>query len=154
MNLYDAVPPESDYSTSFKKQHFGAYGDMEWHTTPHWDAPVYYGNVNSIWPVRTVAGSVSENEWVCFYSRRQSQRTCDQVLRTSVSTGSSSQMVAMKNDNSVGGDSGGPWSFYDKAYGIHQGDSSICDVDGCRLRNVFSRVSFLPVALGVRVRTQ
>lgn len=150
MNRFDAVPPESDYATSFQKQHNGYYGDVEWHTTPHWELAEYYALPNTRWPVRNIGYSISKGQVICGYSRMQGTRFCDTVYRTSASQGASSNVVAMTNHNTVGGDSGGPWSFYDTAYGIHKGYTTI---DGSR-RNTWSRVSYLPYALGVRVRTQ
>lgn len=42
MNNYDAMPGESDYPTVFQGEHNGAYGDAEWHTTPHVEPPCFY----------------------------------------------------------------------------------------------------------------
>lgn len=155
MNWYDAVPPEADYSTNWMAEHNGYYGDFEWHTTPHWELAEFYYSRDFRWPVRSIATSVAVNQWVCFYSRMlDTGRTCDQVLKTSHAAGPNARLVAMKDDNTIGGDSGGPWSYYDKAFGIHKGDSWICAADGCKDRNVWSRVAYLPLTLGVEVLTQ
>lgn len=157
MNWYDAVFPEGDYSTSFRAQHNGAWGDMEWHTTVHIEPAEYYATPSTRWPVRSVALGISKGQWVCGYSRMQGFRKCDQVFRTSVSQGSSSRLVAMKGQFMVGGDSGGPWSWYDKAYGLVKGYRTICDPFwpfGCKHRATWSRAAYMPVVLGVQVRTQ
>ena len=155
MNMYDAVHPESDYSTFFQEQHKGIYGDMEWHATPHLDIPEYYATPTKRWPVRSVANSISKGQIVCVYSRRQGIRKCSTVYKTSVSVHYQDEprmynLVAMSDDITVPGDSGGPWSYYDKAFGIVSGSSTI---DGAP-RDLWSRVGYLSSALGVQVRTQ
>lgn len=156
MNWYDAVPPEWDYSTAWQGQHNGGWGDVEWHTTTHWELPEYDAAPGLRWPVRAVAYSISKNEWVCGHSRMQGRRHCDRVFKTSVSQGSSNRLVAMRGMNMVGGDSGGPWSFYDKAYGVVKGARYMCDPFwpfSCNWRDTWSRASYFGYALGVWVRT-
>lgn len=150
MNLYDAVPPETDYRTYFRKQHNGYWGDVEWHTTPHIEPAEYYPISYLRWPVRSIATSVSAGEVVCGYSRVQDRRFCDTVYRTSVSQENSRNLVAMTNQNMVGGDSGGPWSYYDKAYGIVKGYTTI----NFGRRDTWTKASNFGPALGVQVRTQ
>ena len=150
MNWYDAVPPENDYATAFQSQHYGAWGDMEWHTTAHIEPAEYYARPNTRWPVRSIATSISKNQVVCVFSRMQGTRSCDRVYRTNTSQGSSKRLVAMRNHRTVGGDSGGPWSYSDRAFGIHKGWKRIW----FKRRNTWSRVSYLGPALNVVVRTQ
>jgi streptogrisin C len=154
MNLYQAVPPETDYSTIFKKEHIGSYGDMEWHTTSHPEEPIFYSSPNTLWYVTGVAGSVAVNELVCVYSRMQGIRKCDTVMSTSVSVKYDSfptvyNLVKMKNNYIVGGDSGGPWSSGSKAYGIQSG--YMTHSDGSQ-HSLWSRASYFPQALGVTVK--
>jgi hypothetical protein len=56
----------------------------------------------------------------------------------------------MDEDNTVGGDSGGPWSYSTEAAGIHKGDKWIW----FGTRNTFTKASRLDEALGVRIRTK
>ena len=155
MNRYNAVSPEADYSTYFQGEHKGSFGDMEWHATPHLDVPEYYATPTTRWPVRSVANSISKGQWVCVYSRMQGIRRCSTVYNVSVSVQYKDlprmfQLVAMSTNTVIPGDSGGPWSYYDKAFGIVSGYGWI---DGAP-RDFWSRVSFLSPALGVEVRTQ
>lgn len=155
MNRFDAVPPESDYATYGQREHKGLYGDVEWHITSHWELPEYYKDRDARWPVRSVAGSVTKGQVVCGYSRMRSVRKCDRVYSTSVSVQYTGlpriyNLVMMSGEMMTGGDSGGPWSNYDRAFGIHSGRMT---VNG-RKRDMWSRASYLPQALGVRVRTQ
>lgn len=156
MDRYDAVPPESNYDTYLQSEHNGFWGDFEWHKTSHIEPAEYYSKPNVRWPVRSYALSISKNEWVCAYSRKQGLRTCDQVLKTVVSMQNSYFLVAMKGEFMKSGDSGGPWSWYDKAYGIHKGERTVCSFwpFDCKRRDIWSRVAFMPITLGVQVRTQ
>ena len=108
MNLYDAVPPETDYSTSFMDQNSGDYGDMVCHITPPLELAEYYASPTSLRKVQSIASSVSIGEVVCVYTRLQSTRTCGTVYITRVSSSTYRRMVAMENHSTVGGDSGGP----------------------------------------------
>jgi len=160
MTTYNAVPPEANYALGPEMQHEGGWGDLQWHTTGHIEPAYYYSKPNTRWPVRSIATSISKGEWVCAYSRMKGERNCDRVFRTSVSVNYSccpkmKRLVAMERNSNIGGDSGGPWSWYDKAYGIHSGSKVICNwlFFGCKRRSVWSRVNYLGPSLGVQVRT-
>lgn len=160
MNTYDAVLPERDYSTSFQDQHIGRRGDTEWHTTPHRELPQYYARPNERRLVTSVAGSISKGQVVCGYSRMQGIRKCDKIYKTSVSVKYSGlkrmyKLVAMRNNMMVPGDSGGPWSYGNRAFGIVSGSKIMCDslFWGCERRDLWSRASYLPSALNVRILT-
>lgn len=165
VRMYDAVPPEADYWTSFQAEHKGWWGDVEWHTTPHFEIAEYYARATTKWPVRSVASSISKNQIVCGYSRMRSIRRCDRVRSTNVSVQYPGEprmhnLIAMIGRMMIPGDSGGPWSYYDKAFGIVSGSTTICDgrflwwQTDCHQRDVFSRASLLQAALGVTVLTQ
>ena len=122
MNTYDAEDsglhntPESDCSMTLEGVHCGNCGDFAWHTTPHWELPESWASPSTM---RKITGwdsypSVGEN--VCVYSRMQGRRDCSQVYAISVSATVSGQptkrnLVAVDDDLTVGGDSGGPWSI-------------------------------------------
>lgn len=134
----------------------GSWGDVEWHTTPHEEFKTYYANVDDYrYVAEPVGTSISTGQWICFYSRMGGKRVCDKVYSTSVRVHHSGypnawdKFVAMENSNGVGGDSGGPWSWEYTAYGIHSGFK----VMRFKRRDLFSRVAYLPQALGVSVRT-
>ena len=125
--------------------------DMEWHSTPHiepaeyWASPTQCRNVNAwdIWP--------STGEGVCVYSRVQGTRTCTQVRKMGVelcdALGCTGGHVAVNHNPTVGGDSGGPWSWGTKAYGIHTGYVTL---DGAQ-RSVYSEVWYLNWHMGLEV---
>ena len=98
-----------------------------------------------VWP----SNGYAENMITCVFSRMQGTRSCDQIYSTSVSSNGAGNLIATDDDSTVGGDSGGPWSFNTIADGIHKGDKWIW----FGTRNVFSRAGNLPAALGVEVMT-
>ena len=127
--------------------------------------PEYYARPNARWPVRSIASSISKGQVVCGYSRRQGTRRCDTVRKTSVSLRYSGwprmyNLVAMRGNMMIPGDSGGPWSYSDRAFGVVSGSMVICDSSflgiewDCHRRDVWSRASLMGPAMGVQVRTQ
>ncbi|KAL3905750.1 MAG: hypothetical protein SGILL_009550, partial [Bacillariaceae sp.] len=150
MNTYDAEssgihgPAESDYSLNHQDSYTGAYGDFAWYTTGHWELPEFWASPTSRRMVTGWDFYPSVNEWVCVYSRMQGRRSCSQVLSISVDVDYTccppmTQMVATKNDKTVGGDSGSNWSWGTTAYGVHSGDVYI---SGIR-RNIYSEMFWL-----------
>lgn len=152
MNLYDAVDPEADYSTTWRGQHMGTYGDFEWHTTPnHIDLAEYYSSPNVRWPVRSIGRSISVGQFICGYSRMTKTRDCMRVYSTSTSAQYSGfprvyNLVEMDDYVMVGGDSGGPWSYYDAAYGIHSGTRTYSSTV---VHNLWSRVNYITAGLNL-----
>ncbi|MEM7325493.1 MAG: hypothetical protein AAF531_20570 [Actinomycetota bacterium] len=156
INRFSAPGP--DPVLTHEAQHAGDFGDMEWKTTDedhdvlddYWASPTSYRDVSSVWP----ANGYAVNMVTCVHSRVQGTRSCDQIYSTNTSVKYSGfarmrNLIATDNDNTVPGDSGGPWSYSSIADGIHSGDKWIW----FGTRNVFSRADNLPSALGVSVMT-
>jgi len=55
----------------------------------------------------------------------------------------------MEEDNTIGGDSGGPWFWINTAWGVHKGDVLMSGSS----RNVWSQGRWVNNALGVSIRT-
>lgn len=157
LNQYEQ-PGYGVYSAPWKTEHIGDWGEMEWHTTSHWELAEFFARSDEVRDVYSVesAGSISVGESVCVYGRSSNSRACDlDVDATDVSvrfsyagsTRSADRMVMMDGDRTIAGDSGGGWSWGTRAYGIHFGDSS----DG---RNLWSVADYLDEAIGVRVLTK
>lgn len=139
-------------------EHRGQWGDVEWKTSSdHIEPAEFYASssdrrqVNSIEP----RASLTVGEGICVYGRSSDSRNCGTtVLRTSASCTVdgifNDRLVAMNAAVTVGGDSGGGWTFGTRAYGSHKGR---CTFDGAT-RNVFSVADLYDEALGVTVRTQ
>lgn len=149
MHTFDAVSPESDFEMWHKGEHQGAYGDVEWKTTGHYELAEYYARPSQIRSVTSVTSSFSTDCVVCLYSRRQAQRTCDYVYSTSTSQGGDRRLVAMENMNGVPGDSGGPWSYGTEASGVVKG----AKWSWFKWRDTFTKANLFNSALGVRVLT-
>lgn len=156
MNHYHQPEGGPSYSTAWEDQHEGLNGDVEWHSTPdHVDLAEYYADPTDRREVNSVETSAAVNNTYCVYSRMQGTRSCDNVYSTFVTSftfsgGLVSNLVAMDGDSTVGGDSGGPWSYSTEAVGGHRGDQWIW----FNTRNIWSRAWLFDSAIDVEVITQ
>lgn len=159
MSNFNAESPEADFDLFHRGEHCGSHGDVEWKSSNHFELAEYWASPSDRRDVNSRETWYSVNNVYCVFSRMTGTRSCDRVYSTSVSqTGSSGacngvkakRLVAMDEDNTVGGDSGGPWSFSTEAAGIHKGDKWIW----FGTRNTFTKASRLDEALGVRIRTK
>lgn len=145
------------HTLTHQGQHRGQWGDVEWKTSTHIEPDDFYASSSSVRDVAAVEprGSLTVGESVCVYGRSSNSRDCsDTVYRTSISCTNSGvfndRLVAMNfKRTTIGGDSGGGWSFNFTAFGSHKGG---CSVNGS-VRNAFSVADLYDEALGVRVRT-
>lgn len=145
---FDAVSPESDFDLYHKGEHRGAYGDMEWKTSDHYEIAEYYAEPGSSRrDVTSVTQSFSENDVVCVYSRVQGERNCEYVYSVNISQGGDDKLIAVDSHVTTGGDSGGPWSYGTEASGVHKGYKTIW----FKKRSTFSKAKLLNSALGVKV---
>ena len=152
INQYQQPEDGLTYGVVHQAQHLGLFGDFEWKTSNHIEPAEFFAtnteirNVNSVTP----AFSLPVNTPSCIYGRSSNLRACDQVFSTFVVSAGISSLYAMDGDHTIGGDSGGPWSFATIADGIHRGDVFL----NGGWRNMWSQVGLLPAALGVSVRTK
>jgi hypothetical protein len=138
-------------------EHRGQWGDVEWKTSTHIEPDDFYATANDVRDVAAVEprANITVGEAVCVYGRSSNSRDCSHtVFRTSISCTNSGvfndRLVAMNaKRTTIGGDSGGGWSFNSRAYGSHKGG---CTVNNA-VRNVFSVADLYDEALGVWVRT-
>ncbi|MGI0117487.1 hypothetical protein [Zooshikella sp. RANM57] len=147
-------PPYAYHPLVHKGQHRGAWGDVEWKTSTYTEPAQFYADQNN--NIRNVTSlearaNITIGESICMFGRSSNKRDCSlDVSATSVSctfNGINTQrLVRMNGDVTIGGDSGGGWSFNYKAYGSHVGD--------CGGLNVFSVADLFDEALGVTVRVQ
>lgn len=140
-----------------RNQHIGQYGDVEWKTTAHIEPPIFYAaaGVPRFVTSRKAVSGMSPGDDVCSFSRQTVQRLCDIVYKVSVSKEDDEgrmlgRLVMMRNNWLQPGDSGGTWSYENKAWGIIQGRKQ---EDGF-WRDVFTPVDNLPEALNVEVKKQ
>ncbi|MDX1460973.1 MAG: hypothetical protein R3348_07945 [Xanthomonadales bacterium] len=156
---FNAESPEPDFALFHRGEHCGDHGDVEWKSSSHFELAEYWASPTNRRDVNSRETWYSVNNVYCVFSRMTGTRSCDRVYSASVTQKGSSgacngvkakRLVAMDEDNTVGGDSGGPWSFGTEAAGIHKGDKWIW----FGTRNTFTKASRLDEALGVRIRTK
>jgi streptogrisin C len=150
--VHDAVT----HALSFQAEHRGARGDVEWYTTAVPEPDDFHAdsaNIRDVAAVEPVNG-ITVGESVCFYGRTTNVRNCTTVHATGLTLTFTdgvtvSQLVASTANVSTGGDSGGPWTFNNTAYGVHVGAGTL---DGAR-RSLFTPADIIDEAIGVSVRT-
>ena len=147
-------PGVSLYSMVWRSQRRDFRGDVEYHTTSHWELAEFYANSTSIRDVTGIrpTGSMVGNS-VCVYGRFSNVRTCNHTVEAvgvslvfdgSVLTGN---LVRVSGATTIGGDSGGGWSWNNTAWGIHTG------IDGSD-NAYFTPVQAAQSALGVTIMTK
>lgn len=143
------------YDTYWQGQHRGSWGDVEWHTTPHFEPAEFYSNFGYRRDVANVepVSDIQEGDYYCKFGRNTGY-TCDYVYNRSVSVTfdgiTHRRLVAMRDRKAGGGDSGGPWFIVYEAAGSHTGWVWL---DGSR-RDVWSKAAYFDEALGVFVQTK
>ncbi len=112
-------------------------GDVEYHTTNHAEIAEYYATgTRTPQDIRDVTGIkwtflMFTGQSVCEYGRSSNTRTCghnvisNNVTVTFTDGVTVSNLVRVSGDNSIGGDSGGPWSWGTVAWGVHSGSNNI-----------------------------
>lgn len=154
LNQYRQPSDGLVYGMTHQAEHNGFWGDFEWKTTPHVEPAEFFARSAEVRPVTSVSGWLPVGTPSCVYGRSSNLRACDTVYSSFVivtlNGATNWFLMAMQSDNTIPGDSGGPWSFATIADGIHKGDVTL----GGGRRNMWSRASLLPAALGVSVRTQ
>jgi hypothetical protein len=144
------------HSLSFQAEHRGAQGDVEWYTTPVPEPDDFHADSVNIRDVISVepVNNITVGESVCFYGRSINVRTCTTVNSTNLTLTFTdgvtvSRLVASTDNVSTGGDSGGPWTFNNTAYGVHVGAATI----GGARRSLFTPADIIDDAIGMSVRT-
>lgn len=144
------------YSAPWAGEHIGAFGDLEWHTTSHVELAEFYASSSVIRNVTALEGawSISTGESICVYGRARNVRDCSPDVAdpwhstTFMWNGQQVQadgLVLMDRWAVIGGDSGGGWSWGNRAYGLTHGFENSTN------RAIFSRAAYLDEALGVSV---
>lgn len=145
------------FSLTHQNEHRGAWGDIEWKTaTAHIEPAEFYASATEVRQVNAVEprASITVGEAICVYGRSSNSRYCGSTVHlTSVSCTVNGffndRLVAMNNNSTtIGGDSGGGWTFGTTAYGSVKG---VCTYGGAP-RNIWSVADLYDEALGVSVR--
>ena len=141
-------PGHGVHAAFFQAEHIGQWGDVEWYTTNELEADDFYADeFNNIRDVAAVEprANIAIGEAICVYGRASNHRDCSLVVENpDVFCGFPQQkLVQMNGAVTIGGDSGGGWSFNFTAYGGHFGL--------CFNKSSFSVADLFNEALGVAV---
>ena len=138
------------YGMTYISGVFGSSGDVEYHTTTHVEYDDFYADATTI---RDVSGIKATNSMVggsvCVYGRSSNIRTCNhtvEAINVTVNANGTTvkKLVRASNVSTIGGDSGGGWSWNNTAWGIHHGIGSN--------KSYFMPVQEAQTALGVTVK--
>jgi hypothetical protein len=150
-NNMDYLPPDGDpqYDTDWVVTHRGSYGDFQWHTTDHTEFPEFYDSDDDRREVFDYRDNISNGDYFCNYGRT-SDYDCSTVYDKKVSATDEDgyrlkKLVAMEDDVTSDGDSGGPWFINGDAVGIHSGTLEKGGDD----RSVFSWIVYADDAVDV-----
>lgn len=123
-------PSASIYRMTWRDQERDK-GDIEYHTTFHIELPEFFASATSIRDVE----STKETLWmltgnsVCVYGRSSNIRDCSHDIEATGVTVTFNdgvtvrKLVRASGDSSIGGDSGGGWSWNTEAWGVHSGSN-------------------------------
>ncbi|WP_460915905.1 chymotrypsin family serine protease [Plantactinospora veratri] len=135
-------------------EHLGDFGDVEWSTTS--GVPVTDDFVAGSTETRDVTGvralaDMMIGDQACVFGQSTGLRRCSFIADLDVSItdrrGTSHRQVAVRDNITQVGDSGGPWFVGTVAYGTHVGNAQ---VNGASV-SAFSVADLFDEALGVRV---
>jgi streptogrisin C len=138
------------YAAPFVIQHYGDWGDIEFHTTPdHSDVGNFYADVNDFRNVASVrnAAAIDPSDAVCAFGRKSLDRKCGSVVRAQVQCGTLGHMVGTDVAGLLQGDSGGPWFLGTVAYGSFMGWCTI----GGEVLSLFTVADYFDEAIGAIV---
>jgi len=146
----------STHDVTLEGSHFGEHGDVSWYSTDSSDLAYFYfdGLANEVREVNSVE-AVSDmviGETVCVYGVASNSRDCSADIEslsascTYTGHGTVENMILMDDYLTIGGDSGGGWSYANAAYGSTTGS--------CDDKSIFSPADNYDDAIGVTVLTQ
>jgi hypothetical protein len=124
-SVEQANPP---IAMTFMDQSWLEGGDVEWYTTVNLERDDFYRDANNLSDVGGLrVTNTMVNNTVCYYGRKSNLRTCDHTVEAvfvnvlaegNVPVG---ELARTTNNDTVKGDSGGPWFVSNIAWGITHG---------------------------------
>ena len=142
------------FSTTWRDQEFGN-GDVEYHTSGHIALDDFYASASDYRDVSAIRSTWTMlGSYVCEYGRSNNVRTCNHVVNAlsvtvNYSLGTVNNLVRVSGDDSIGGDSGGGWSFGTVAWGVHSGSGSGTSSSGS---SYFTPAQLAESVLGVWIK--
>jgi hypothetical protein len=141
-------------SLTFMGEHNGTHGDFQWHTGPKTENDNFYSGSSTITEVNerdvSSVGAPVVGQSLCM-NGKTTQKHCQEVRRINVCYDGRCNLVQMGARHASGGDSGGPWFWGTRAYGLHQ--SWMYDPFWPYNRDLFSRADRIDNALGINIAT-
>ena len=143
------------HDITLEGSHFGRNGDISWYSTGTQDlAYFYFNHLNQVREVKAVKAvrDMVIGEPVCVYGGASNLRDCSaNIVSTSASctyegVGTVKNMISMSKYLTMGGDSGGGWSYENTAFGSTTGS--------CDSKSIFSPADRYNKAIGVTVLTR
>lgn len=128
-------PNVGNHALTFRGEHRGGYGDIEWHTTGHAEPVQFYSDASTVRAVDSVEhrAHITQNEPICFYGRTSNKRDCSlrvsTVAQSCYNNGVSNNRLVMMDGPGIAtrGDSGGGFSYGTKAFGSIKGLCALSD---------------------------
>ncbi len=105
------------FGMTWRNQEFSLLGDIEYHTTSHWELDDFYARQGEIRDVSSIRSTwTMPGATVCEYGRSNNVRTCNHVVQVINITvnypqGTVGNLVRVSDNDSIDGDSGGGWSL-------------------------------------------
>jgi hypothetical protein len=132
LNEYYENGASDPYPTTWRAQILGPAGDAEYHTTSHVEEARFYSDAATLRDTLSLRSTnTMVGRSVCQYGRSSNVRTCNHVVQLVGETVGVPQagggflitgnLAEATNVTSVGGDSGGGWSYANEAFGVHVG---------------------------------
>lgn len=119
----DHCPNSMSYSgrhvLKYKRSVDKNVGDVQYMSSTESVGRAFYYGVGKYRKVKS-RGSPSEDLYLCKFGRK-SGKTCDKVRDAFTCRNLYCHLVSMDNRKAAPGDSGGPWFYGTRAYGVHSG---------------------------------
>lgn len=140
------APDDTEHEMTYIHGRDDSLGDFGWHTTDEVEDNRIYSDHNTLRTITSYEDDFDElhvGQFLCNYGR-VTGHTCDtiRVLREHLNE------VLMTKNKADNGDSGGPWFWINRAYGVHEGEGF-----SWGYRDKWSSVAFLEESLSVTVLT-
>lgn len=122
----------SNHNLTFRDQERGN-GDVEYHTTDGVELAEFWAASNDLRDVKSTKQTIwmLPGNSVCVYGRSSNVRDCTHTIEATGVTATFtdgvtvSKLVRASGDSTIGGDSGGGWSWSTKAWGVHAGSNGV-----------------------------
>lgn len=127
-------PGVATFGMTWRRQEFDR-GDVEYHTTTHIEVPEFFASSVQVRDVLSTRSTfwMLPGQPVCVYGRASNVRNCNHVMIASrvslrIEGTRLRRMAVVTGDSSIGGDSGGGWSWNNQAWGVHSASNGLTSI--------------------------